>query len=215
MDAVFKDTRQALHVAFLILSCEPTGKNTLRLALIQILESIGDLTGRQEAWLKQLRGERSSTVNFSGLSPDEVRAQCAEVESAVRSKLTEQQRWAILARFSQMGEERLPDGVKRFFFLREKSEAIQGLSALVGAGFKSVSALAMDCILARHYASEKRAEISFRDLEQSFGASRMTYKRAYDAIKPRLQALENEAVDVLAEYFERTGLVEIKAETSA
>ncbi|WP_186250793.1 hypothetical protein [Burkholderia gladioli] len=209
MDAVFKDTRQALHVSFLILSCEPTQKNVLRLALIQIMESLGSLTHRQSEWLKQLYGERSSTVNFSGLTSDEIRGQCAEVVSAVRTKLSkDREQPAIWARFGQMGEERLPKNVIRLYFLRERSEAIQALSSWFASEFKSVSPLAMDCILARHYVSEKKAEISFRDLEAAFGASRMTYKRAYDSLRPRLVALENGAVDKLAEYFERTGLVE-------
>ncbi|TDV04673.1 hypothetical protein [Paraburkholderia caballeronis] len=208
MDAVFRDTRQALHLSFLILSCEPRRKSTLRLALIEILESLGTLSRRQAAWLEQLYGEPSSTVNFSGLTADEVRGQCAEVESAVRSKLLEREQWAIWARFGQMGEERLPDGTNRLYFLRERSEAIQHLSAWLVPEFTSVSELAMDCIIARHYVSEKKAEISFRDLEASFGASRMTYKRAYDAIRSRLHALENGAVDKLADYFERTGLIE-------
>ncbi|WP_207000714.1 hypothetical protein [Trinickia mobilis] len=208
MDAVFKDTRQALHVAFLILSVEPSQKNAFRLTLIQIIESLGTLNRRQAAWLEQLYGERSSTVNFGGLTSDEVRAQCAAVESAVRTKLSDREQWAIWARFGQMGEERLPDGVKRFFFLRERSEAIQNLSAWVIPGFTSISIQAMDCIVARHYMSHKRSEISFRDLAASFGASHMTYKRAYDTIKGRLHSLENEAIDSLKPYFECTGLIE-------
>src|ERR1700726_4777120 len=105
MDAIFRDTRQALHVSYLILSTDPRAKNVFRTALIQIMEMQPALTKRQQAWLEQLIGVASeSTVNFGGLNGDDVRAQCAEVASAVNSKLPDVERWAVIARFGRMGD---------------------------------------------------------------------------------------------------------------
>lgn len=216
MDAIFRDTRQALHVSFLVLSTDPRAKNVFRTALIQIMEMQPSLTVRQQAWLDQLIGDASdSTVNFSGLSGDDVRAQCAEVVSAVRSKLPEVERWAVLARFGQMGDARTPEGVKRYFFLHERSEAIQNLSGWLTPSFDGVSVMALDCILARLYANHAKVDISFRDLAKSFGASHMTYKRAYDKISKRMREVENHAIDILTPYFERTGLIEKEPEEIA
>jgi hypothetical protein len=213
MDAIFRDTRQALHVSFLILSTDPRAKNVFRTALIRIMEIQPSLTNRQRAWLDQLIGDVSeSTVNFGGLSGDDVRAQCAEVVSAVNSKLPEIERWAVLARFGQMGDERLPNGVKRYFFLRERSEAIQNLSGWLAPSFDGVSVMALDCILARIYANHSKVDISFRDLAKSFGANHMTYKRAFDKIALRMREVENRAIGQLTPYFERTGLIEKVAE---
>lgn len=209
MDAIFRDTRQALHVSFLILSTDPRAKNVFRTALIRIMEIQPTLTRRQREWLDQLIGDVSeSSVNFGGLSGDDVRAQCAEVVSAVNSKLADIERWTVLARFGQMGDERLPSGVKRHFFLRERSEAIQNLSTWLAPSFDGVSVMALDCILARLYANHAKIDISFRDLAKSFGASHMTYKRAFDKINLRMREIEKRAIDQLTPYFERTGLIE-------
>ncbi|MBR8248679.1 hypothetical protein [Burkholderia cenocepacia] len=215
MDAIFRSTQQALHVAYLVMSEPVREKNGLRLTLIRIIESLGTLNKRQAAFLEYLYGSNDGTVNFSGLVPIEVRGQCAEVASAVQTKLSAREQWVILARFGQMGDERMPDGTVRIYFLKERSDAIQNLSKYLVGEFRSVSELAMDCIIARHYAGEEKAKISFRDLEKAFGASHMTYKRAYDAICPRLKALENGALDKLTEYFVRTGLVEGREQATA
>lgn len=216
MEAIFRDTRQALHVSFLIMSTDPRAKNVFRTALIRIMEMQPSLTKRQQAWLEQLIGDVSdSTVNFAGLNGDDVRAQCAEVASAVNSKLADVEKWAVIARFGQMGDERLPTGVKRFFFMRERSEAIQSLSGWLAPAFDDISVMALDCMLARLYANHAKVDISFRDLAKAFGANHMTYKRAFDKISVRMREVENRAIDQLTPYFDRTGLIERVQEETA
>ncbi|QTP32598.1 hypothetical protein B7759_01171 [Burkholderia glumae] len=208
MDAVFQSTSQALHVSFLVMAQPVREKNTFRLALIQIMEMQPTLTARQRIWLNQLIGDvGESTVNFAGLGMDDVRAQCAVVVSAVRTKLPDIERWAVLARYGQLGDERTPEGTKRFFFLRERAEAIRSLSGWLAPSFDGISTLALDCMLARRYANHARVEISFRDLAKSFGANHMTYKRAFDKIEARIREVENRAAGILTPYFEATGLI--------
>ncbi len=209
MDAVFQSTSQALHVAFLVMAQPVREKNTFRLALIQIMEMQEKLTPRQRIWLNQLIGDPSeSTVNFAGLGMDDVRAQCAVVVSAVRTKLPDIERWAVLARYGQLGDERSPDGTKRFFFLRERSEAIQSLSTWLAPSFDGISVLVLDCLLARRYANHTKVDSSFRDLAKAFGGNHMTYKRAHDKIGARIREAEARAEGILTPYFEETGLVE-------
>ncbi|WP_175810627.1 hypothetical protein [Burkholderia cepacia] len=213
MEFIFENTRQALHVSFLILASEPRAKNVLRTALIRAMELEPDLSLAQRQWLEQLTGsDADSTVNFSGLDVVEVRAQCAAVVSAVRTKLVETERWAVLARYGQMGDIRDERGVKRFFFLPERAEAIQNLSGWLVPAFPGISTLAIDCLLARLYANHSKATISFRDLARQFGASHMTYKRAYEKIEHRMREVEALAVHRLTPYFAETGLIESSLE---
>ncbi|MDR5813337.1 hypothetical protein QCE62_06990 [Caballeronia sp. LZ033] len=208
MDAVFKDTRQALHVSFLVLSQEPRQPSAMMKAIIQALEALPELTTRQEQWLEQLRGEASSTLNFGGLTSDEVRAQCAAVISAVRTKLHHAEQWEVTARFGQNDFTVDDDGVRRHFFLKERSEAIQALAGWLQPSFPAVSTLAMDCLLAKLFANHAKMEISFRDLAKSFGGNHMTYARAFPVIKARIIEIDENAIQRLRPYFERTGLVE-------
>lgn len=99
--AIFNNVGQALHVAFLIMSVEAQQDSPLRKALIRMMSDV-DLTAAQTEWFDQLLGTSSGSVNFSGLSSSDVRAQCALILSAVESKLPKQEMWAIQAKYGQM-----------------------------------------------------------------------------------------------------------------
>lgn len=215
MNGVFQTTSQALHVAHLVLSCEPRQKSALRDALIQLLESLPDLTRRQRDWLDQLYGEPSGTVDFGGLTGDEIRAQCAEVISAVRSKLPEVERWAVTAKYGQTMEKKV-DGVRRFYFLAERTEAIHQLAKLFAPEHTAVASHdAMICLIAKILTNHSKADTSYRELAKSFGANHMTYARAAPKIKGRIFELEHQAISRLEPYFIVTGLVEPHEEQEA
>lgn len=98
--AIFENTGQAVHVAFLIMAQPATQGMPFRLALIRILESIKLADGNQRNWLDQLRGAAGDgTVNFSGLSSDDIRAQCAMITQAVKSNLPEIEMWVLQAKY--------------------------------------------------------------------------------------------------------------------
>lgn len=212
MEAVFMDTRQALSIAYMVAALEPRQPAPFRKALIQAMECQDHLTGAQEAWLSQLRGTPGeSTVNFGGLSSDEVRAQCSAVISAVNSKLPAPEQWAVRARFIPVEYEEVRDGEerrKRFYYSRERVDSILRLSRWLPATLCTVTGLARDTLVARVYADGEKLAISFRDMETAFGGSRMTYARAYPKVRAHLLELERVAIGRLAPYFERTGLVE-------
>ncbi|GGI16418.1 hypothetical protein [Oxalicibacterium faecigallinarum] len=99
--AIFTSVGQALHVAYLIMASDARQDSPLRKALVRMMSDI-DLSAQQTEWLNQLRGEATGTVNFAGLSADDVRAQCALIVSAVDSKLMAQEKWVIHAKYMQM-----------------------------------------------------------------------------------------------------------------
>lgn len=99
--AIFENAGQAVHVAYLIMAQEATQDAPLRKALIRIMESIKLDSGNQRHWLDQLRGERGGSVNFEGLGPGDIRAQCAMITQAVTTNLPELERWVLQAKYGQ------------------------------------------------------------------------------------------------------------------
>jgi hypothetical protein len=211
--AIFENASQAIHVAFTIMGEDAPQDSTLRKSLIRILESMDLPQGKQRSWLEQLRGTPSETVHFGGLSPSDVRAQCALITLSVESKLPGPERWAIQAKYGKTDFEDI-EGKRRFAFSAERIEAIRQLAGWLSPSFAELPRAALDCMVAKFYAKHKKTTISFRDLAKSFGHNRMTYARAFEKLKVHLRALENMAVMRLTPYFEEQGLVEISQETA-
>lgn len=216
-DAVFHSTGDALFVSFLIMSIEPRQDSPLRKALIRFMQELDNPTKNQRAWLEQLIGEKSETVNFAGLTPDEVRGQCAMVTQAVKDHLPAPEMHAIHARFIPTEEEEIGrdlEGkpIKRFYFSQERVDAIKWLSDWLKPNFTAVKPLAMDFLVAKAFAEHSKTAISFRDLAASFGDNHMVYARAFKKVKAMLKDLENLAISRLTPHFEETGLIECVAE---
>ncbi|MGZ9027363.1 MAG: hypothetical protein ACXW2U_08835 [Telluria sp.] len=107
-EAIFDNVGQAVHVAFLVMAQEATQDAPLRKALIRIMESIKLDSSNQQHWLDQLRGERGGTVNFAGLGPGDIRAQCALITQAVKTNLPEVERWVLQAKYGETEFEDVP-----------------------------------------------------------------------------------------------------------
>lgn len=205
-DAIFSSAGQAVHVAYMITGQEAPQDAPLRKMLIRMLESAANPGSEQRAWLEQLRGQSSRRVNFAGLSPLEVRAQCALIVHAVKSKLPRMETWALQARY---GHTEMEDdqGNRRFAFSAERIEAIKGLSDWLAPSFPAVKPFAVDCMIGKLYANHAKMEISFRELAGNFGGNHMTYARAFDKIRSRLRELEQVALDRLEPYLREQGVV--------
>lgn len=224
-EAVFATAGQAVHVAFVIMSQPAQQDAPLRKALIRVMESIRLTDGNQRDWLEQLRGEPSNAVNFGGLDAYDVRAQCAMITQAVRTKLPKTEMWALQAKFGQtdvedmeadsLEDRQLPcllkarrQVVRRYAFSAERIDAIKGLSDWLVPSFPQIKPFAMDCMIGKIYANHKKIEISFRDLAKSFGGNHMTYARAFKSMHNRLRALEQVAIDRLEPHFFQQGVIE-------
>lgn len=210
--AIFHSVGQALHVAFLIMSVDAPQDSPLRKALMQMMKDV-DLTEDQAEWFEQLRGAASGTVNFSGMSPIDVRAQCALIISAVRSKLPQPEMWAVQAKFGYM---EIDGGAnnRRYAFSAERIDAIKGLSHWLAPSINGVSSMALDCLVAKAYANHSRTSISLRDLEKSFGIARSTVDRRYKEVQEHLHKLEFKATERLRPIFESQGIVELIENTA-
>ncbi|USE78920.1 hypothetical protein NDR89_19995 [Cupriavidus gilardii] len=217
-NAVFADTRQALYVAHMVMALPPRQGSPFRTSLIRMLEGAPRLSATQSDWLEQLRGQPGdSTVNFSGLTSDEVRGQCAMVVSTVDSKLPAPERAVIRARFVPAEYEEMVRGDKysrRFFYSRERVEAIGYLGDWLAPTVTAVSRDALDFLVAKVFANHQKLVISYRHLADQFGGNHMTYARAFATVRDRMRELEAVAVDRLTPYFEASGLIE-RAEAAA
>jgi hypothetical protein len=205
-DAIFTSAGQAVHVAYMITGQDAPQDAPLRKMLIRMLESAPNPGGEQRAWLEQLRGSPSRGVNFAGLGPLEVRAQCALIVHAVKTRLPRMEMWALQARFGHMEMED-GEGNRRFAFSAERIDAIKGLSDWLAPSFPTNKPIAIDCMIGKLYANHQKMEISFRDLAANFGASHMTYKRAYEKLRTRLRELEDLALERLEPYLREQGVV--------
>lgn len=205
-DAIFTSAGQAVHVAYLIMAQDAQQDAPLRKALIRMLETSAHTGSEQRAWLEQLRGKPSGKVNFAGLSPLEVRAQCALIVHAVKSKLPRTEVWALQACYGHTDVEE-SDGTRRFAFSAERIDAIKGLSDWLAPSFPAVKPFAIDCMIGKLYANHKKIDISFRDLAANFGGNHMTYARAFEKIRTRLREVEQLALDRLEPYLREQGVV--------
>ncbi|WP_367394527.1 hypothetical protein [Cupriavidus sp. Agwp_2] len=210
MNAVFADTRQALYVAHMVMALPPRQKAPFRTALIRAMEATPNLTGMQEAWLDQLRGTPSdSTVDFGGLTSDEVRGQCAMVMSAVDSKLPAPERAVVRARFTPAEYEEIGangERKRRYFYGPARVEGIRYLADWLAPNC-SIAGPALDILVSKAFANHERLAVSYRDMAASFGSNHMTYARAFPKIRERLRELEALAVSRLDAYFTALGLI--------
>jgi hypothetical protein len=203
---IFQSAEQAVQVAFVVMSHEASPGTPFRSALLRVMEQIDLPSEQQRHWLDQLRGDRVGTVNFDGLSTLDVRAQCAVIAQAIKTRLPAEEMWVLQAKygvtdFEGEGSER------RFAFSAERIAAIQGLSKWMAPKFSRIKPLALDVMLGRMFANHKRIDISSRDLAAQFKGSHTKYVRASFKMKNLLRGLEDQAIERLEPYFAESGLI--------
>lgn len=205
--AVFSDVSQAVHVAYVVMAQGASHGAPLRKALLRVMEEVRLDSEQQRHWLDQLRGERSSTVNFEGLSQLDIRAQCSMVAQAVRTKLPDAEKWVLQAKYGHTDYED-EQGVRRFAFSAERIAAIYGLSQWFAPLLPKIPVLALDCMLGRMFANHIRIDITSRALAEQFGGNHTQYVRASATLKQHVRTLETQALKRLAPYFQKHGLIE-------
>lgn len=97
---VFRSVHQALSLSYLMAVLPPTQKSSLQVLINRLKEVAG----------VSAAGLCESTVGFSGLSPLEVRGQCALIIAAVTHQLQPAERYAIEAWYAH--DARKAEGVR-------------------------------------------------------------------------------------------------------
>lgn len=196
--AMFRSTSQALHFSYMIQAYEVSVESIMSKAIRAIMKELG-------IWDE---GE-PSTVDFSGLSPLEIRGQCAMIRAIVQDRLPAVEAWAIQARYG-VNEIAMIDGKKRFVFSRERYEAIMNLGNWMAPSFPNFNPLAVDILVAKAVGAVNKKQsggITFREMAERFGLSHSAYHHALKRMSERLIELESRAIDTLTPEFEWDGVV--------
>jgi hypothetical protein len=215
---VFESIGQALHVSFMVMANEARQGGPLRKALIQMMDQQRTLTAKQRDWMNQLIGEKSEgTVDFSGLTADEIRGQCAMVTQIVKDHLTEPEMHAIRARFIPTAMEEIgrDDGrpVYRYYFSQDRVTSLMWLSQWIAPNFAGINRFLLDHLVTRTFAERREVRHTFRDLADRLGGNHMTYARLHPKVAAHLQSIEVQALMRLTPLFQRTGLIAQVTET--
>lgn len=211
MIAIFENTQQALHVSFLVTSLPPRQKQQFRLALIQILESVGRLTDRQAQFLDYLYGSSSGTINFDGLSGDEIRAQCAMVVGAARDHLLKPERNAVWLRYA-CGMPARPASATRAADpgippSAEWKRALVEMRTYLRPSLTVTNGKAIMALIAGHSQVRLRQDgLSYREISEETHVTVRTLERNAQIIRKRLVELERQAVKRLTPLFERNNV---------
>lgn len=191
MTAVFKSTTQALFVSFLMEVLPVTQKCSTQ-TLIEMLKAA--------AGIREDLSATERNVDFRGLTPMEVRGQCAMVVSACRDHLSVPERAAVHARFGL--ERRQAQGVRD---LRDY------LAPQLGGGSEWMHMALMWNLWGNHQLPraqrQRRDEFSVRSISETYGIPKSTLWELQQKIKRNQRALENRAVSTLDVLFARTELV--------
>lgn len=217
--AIFRDVGHALHTAFLVISNEPRQGCVTRSMLLQMMATIDldapgrQLTPGQAEWFSALKGTPAGSIDFTGLTDDEIRAQCAMIVAAVNHHLPRIEAMVVRARFGSTEYEDV-NGARRYAFSHERAAAIRELSDWLRPSLQNVPAMAVDGLLARQFANHIKTKISVRDLAAAFGCSKSTYHRASAVVRSHVRQLEAAAHQRLARHFIEQGIIPAPVELS-
>lgn len=193
MNPVFRDPVVALHLAYAIQARPVLAPCAMRRVLITIMESMDMINARQCDWLARLIGSPSDAADFSGLTPQEIHAQCVFVTEAVLHRLTPCETFVLLARFAQMA--------------REKQAGVFGLAEYLLATSPIDNRDALTDLVWRRYLPRRyRGGYSFRDIERRTKVHRSTLSRGAEWLDDQCDGLELVALRHLEETFVPDGV---------
>lgn len=191
--AVFRSVSQALHVSFLMATLPVTQKGNTQ-ALVERL--MADAGVAKEV-------HRDGTLNFAGLSPMEVRGQCAMVRGAVDHHCQPLERAAIHAWFMSQ-----PTAAK--------NDAILALRDHCDATF-TIEGSSPRALVLWHIHSQGRARdvCTERAIAAEHVLSQSTVHRNIVAVSKVCTLLRRRGMDALEPMFRRDGLIELDDEARA
>lgn len=195
MSSLFLSIPRALHFAYLIQAYAAAPESIMARIMREHVEDV-------DVW----EPVKAKTIDFSGLNALEVRAECAGIRRAIADLLPETELHVIRARYG-LTDYADVDGVRRFFFDKERSDALQCLGDWAGTFYPELmpkeadKPRPLDFIVARHFASRKTTPITLRQLAEAFGRSHTFYGKVAADLGKRLDLIEMRALDTLTPYF--------------
>lgn len=190
MSAIFMSVPRALHMAYLMQAYDAAPESHLARIVRQCVEEC-------DVW----EPRKMKTVDFSGLSPLEIHAECAGIRGQVQRLLPELEHAVIRSRYGLTDYEDV-DNHRRFFFDKDRADAFKHLAEKWAAPqFPGVDVRVLDMIVARVFASRHTTPITLRQLADAFGKSHTYYRKIANKVEENLIVIENRALDSLADTF--------------
>lgn len=182
--SIFQDAGHALHVSFLIHSLPATQASPTAIVIDQLVK-------QNHVW-DEIPPPQARRVNFRGLSPLEVRGQCAQVVAMVEHHLHPAERDAV--------------------------KAIYGRQVIKATGVRGVAGYcepmlghSPDCCLylAWHVFMEpqQRKGVTLAEIAEKFGATHEAMRYGASLLRKSGKAFHDRALSSLTDRFERGGLI--------
>ena len=183
-EGIFRDTGQALHVAFLVETLPPSQRSFMQAMIEAHMKACG-------IWDEAKPTNR--TINFGAMSPLEIRGQCAMVRAAVDHHTSPPEAMAIKAHYGQQKTKAV--GV---------AGLVEYLLPLLRSG-KRDAALALAWGL---YGSQRqRQALSVRAIAEEYGMSKDAAWREQKTIREAGQGLFVRGVSSIDSMFRSSGVV--------
>jgi hypothetical protein len=184
---VFRSTRHALHVSFLVMSLPPTTVSPTAIVI--------DMLVKQNHVWDGVPMERASQVNFSGLNPLEVRAQCAQVVAMVNHLPHHAYRDALKAIYGHQAI---------------KSEGVRGLAAYAEPLMAHLQSQVVLYVAWHVFATQRQRDegVTLSEIARHHGVSIDAVRHASSRIRAVGRTLHARACEALAQRFIDGGLVD-------
>lgn len=196
--AIFKDVTTALTTSFKMQATPAIDAGATRRALVLMATMNHTSSRMQSDYVRRLIGTPSRTVDFTGLTKLEARAQCALVRKHAAEYLDAPHASAVLARFSETHSER-EAGINGL------ATHLCGRASPLRDAEKRAEAIRM-LVVRRYRAHAYRNGFSFRDIEKTTRVSRCTLSRLSNRIEREADHLEAEALAELELFFVSRGV---------
>lgn len=182
---IFRSTSQCLHVAFLVEILPATQRSFMQAMLEAHMKACG-------IWEEPKATDR--TINFGGMSPLEIRGQCAMVRGMVEHHLTQPEAFAVKAHYGHTVT---------------KAAGVRGLADYVSPLLTTTSKDAVLALAWGVFGNEKQREgLSLREIADHFGLVKSTAQRDQQTIRRMGRDMLTRAIARLDSRFQVSGLVE-------
>lgn len=186
---IFRDAGHALHVAFLIHSLPPTIKSPTAIVIDRLVKE-------NHVW-DDLPAPSPSSVNFSGLTPQEVRAQTAMVV-------------AMVGHLPHPGEAAACKAI--YGHQAIKADGVRGMAAYCAPALACQSKdYALYCAWHVFATKRQRDGLAMGDIAKQFGVSVAAVRESCQLIRRYSHSLLARALSALSERFEAGGLIAVEA----
>lgn len=185
LEAVFENTEQALHIAYLLEHIPASGKSVMQV----VVETIKQKGGQSSS-------DPCSKVDFRGLSAVEIRGQCATIRQLVEDTLTDDEKNALWARYG---------------WYETKGQGLAHLAVGLDSGLpdEALGELLCNIYRVRGYNRKGRAAnpLSIRRIAEQHEVTESALKKAKRSIVSHVRKLEGEALGSLEVLFLSKGLI--------